>query len=142
MNKRILWLRISFWTGALIDALAAVQMLVPAVFAITNQLVDFHPGPEYRYAMGMGAALMLGWTVLLVWADRKPLQRRGILLITVVPVIAGIVINELWAVGTRFLSPSAVAPVWVLQTALILLFGFSYWNAGKVDRAETTPGGT
>ena len=62
MNNRIRWLRISYWTGAVIDGLAALQMLVPALFAITNNLSNFQPDSAYIYAMGMGASLMLGWT--------------------------------------------------------------------------------
>jgi hypothetical protein len=80
----------------------------------------------------MGAALMLGWTVLLLWADRKPLERRGILPITVLPVVAGLMINEGYAVfGSGFLSLPAVAPIWILQSALSALFLVSYFKAGK-----------
>jgi hypothetical protein len=32
----------------------------------------------------IGALLMLWWTVLLIWADRKPIERRGVVLITAV----------------------------------------------------------
>ena len=134
MNKHIRWLRISYWTGAIIDGLAAIQMLVASIFALTNNLPDFHPGQDYRYAMGMGASLMLGWTVLLIWADQKPTERKGILIITIFPVIFGMVVNEIWAVFySHFLALGVVAPIWVLQALLIGLFAFSYLNARKVD---------
>ena len=129
MNQKILWLRISYWTGAIVDVLAAVQMLVPAIFAVTNKLPDFHPGAEYKYAMGMGASLMLGWTFLLIWADRKPIERKGILPITVFPVIFGMVVNEIWAVCSHFISLGVMIPIWIMQTALTVLFAFSYLNA-------------
>lgn len=134
MNKTIRWLRISYWIGAVIDGLAAVQMLVPAIFAATNGLTDFHPGPEYKYAMGMGISLMLGWTVLLIWADRKPVERKGILIITIFPVIIGMIVNEIWGVvNSHFLEGGSMAPVWILQTVLIVLFAFSYLNARKAE---------
>jgi len=44
--------------------------------------------------MRTGAPLMAGWTVLLLWADRQPLERRGVLPITVLPVIAGLMAND------------------------------------------------
>jgi len=75
-------LRISFWAGALIDALAAIQMLFPRIFAAANQLSNFSPAVEYRFAMGTGASLMLG----------------------------------------------------ILRIMLIVLFGFSYWNASSTAR--------
>ena len=137
MNRPIRWLRISYWTGAVIDGLAAIQMLVPAIFAATNRLPDFHPGPEYTYAMGMGTSLMLGWTVLLIWADRKPVERKGILIITIFPVIVGMITNEIWGVvNSHFLEGGAISPVWILQAVLIALFAFSYLNAGRVELGE------
>jgi hypothetical protein len=132
MENSIRWLRISFWAGAVLDLLAAIQMIFPAVMAATNGLPDFHPGSDYFYAMGMGASLMLGWTILLLWADRKPLERRGILPITILPVVAGLMINEGYAVfSSGFLSLPAVIPIWILQTALSALFLVSYFKAGK-----------
>ena len=79
--------------------------------------------------MGMGASLMLGWTALLLWADRKPLARKGVLLLTVFPVIVGLAANEAHAVATGFLTLSAVAPIWALQAALSALFLVGYWRA-------------
>ncbi len=64
--------------GAVADALAAVQMLWPSLFGLMMGLPGFAPGAEYHYAMGMGASLMVGWTALLVWADRKPMERKGV----------------------------------------------------------------
>lgn len=136
MNRSATWLRISYWAGALIDVLAAVQMLVPGIFAATNQLTDFDPPFAYRYAMGMGASLMLGWTVLLVWASRRPVERKVILLITIFPVIVGMVLNEIGAVSAQFITAGALAPVWIMQAVLIVLFGFSYLYASRSENAK------
>jgi hypothetical protein len=131
MDDAVRWLRISYWAGAILDALAALSMLSPELFAATNGLQNFHPGIEYRYAMGMGASLMLGWTALLLWADQRPLERKGVLLITLLPVVLGLVLNEIVAVRGGFLSIMMTAPVWLVQAALSGLFVFSYLNAGK-----------
>lgn len=132
-DQAIRWLRISYWAGAILDALASLSMLFPKLFAATNHLPDFHPGLEYRYAMGMGASLMLGWTGLLLWADRKPLERRGVLLLTLAPVVLGLVLNEIVAVHAGFLSVQATAPVWIAQTLISALFAFSYLNARRLE---------
>jgi hypothetical protein len=131
MDDAVRWLRISYWAGAILDALAALSMLSPELFAATSGLQNFHPGIEYRYAMGMGASLMLGWTALLLWADQRPLERKGVLLITLLPVVLGLVLNEIVAVRGGFLSIMMTAPVWLVQAALSGLFVFSYLNAGK-----------
>ncbi len=94
-------------------------------------LGDFRPGPDFSYAMGMGAALMFGWTALLLWADRSPIERRDVLGLTVVPVIAGLVPNEIAAVRSGFLSFLAVAPIWVLQLALAILFLTAWRRANQ-----------
>ena len=130
-DNAIRWLRVSYWAGAILDGLAALTMLFPTLFALTNGLQDFHPGVEYRFAMGMGASLMVGWTALLIWADRRPLERKGVLLITLFPVVLGLVVNETLAVHAGFLTVTATAPVWVVQALLSMLFLFSYRNAAK-----------
>ena len=129
MDQGITWLRLSYFTGALIDGLAAVQMLFPSIFAVSNGLANFNPPVEYRYAMGMGASLMLGWTLLLLWASQKPLERKAILLITIFPVIFGLVVNEVGAVITHFISAQSMLPIWILQAVLAGLFAFSYLYA-------------
>jgi hypothetical protein len=127
-NNPIIWLRICYWAGAVLDLLAGLTMLFPALFTINNQLSSFYPTPDYRYAMGMGAPLMLAWTVLLLWADRKPLERKGILPITLL-VVFGEVINEIVAARTGYISLGALVPTWIVQAFLTVLFLFSTWNA-------------
>jgi hypothetical protein len=86
INDPVTLLRISFWTGAIIDGFVAVQMMFPDFWASFNALVTHQDSLELSAALGVGASLMIGWTVLLLWADRKPVERRGILLITIFPV--------------------------------------------------------
>jgi hypothetical protein len=134
-NDAVRWLRISYWAGAILDALVALSMLSPDLFAATNGLQDFHPGLEWRFATGMGASLMLGWTALLLWADRKPLERKGVLLITVLPVVLGLAVNEIVAVRAGFLPIATTILVWIAQAVITGLFLFSYLNAGKLKTA-------
>jgi len=54
MESAIRWLRISYITGAFADGLAGIVMLMP------GRMGEM----EFRYAMGLGAALMFGWTIL------------------------------------------------------------------------------
>jgi hypothetical protein len=124
----IFWLRLAYWAGAVLDLLAGLTMLFPALFIFNNQLSSFYPTPAYRYAMGMGAPLMLAWSILLLWADRKPLERKGILLITLL-VVFGEVINEIVAVCTGYIAAVALIPTWTIQAVLSALFIFGYLNA-------------
>jgi|SRR5271165_4745639 len=135
MDSAVRWLRISYWVGAVVDALAGVQMLSPRLFAFGMGLDDFRPGPDTRYAMGIVAALMFGWTAALLWADRRRIERRDVLALTVVPVILGLAANEAFSVGSGFLSAQFVAPIWALQLGLGVLFLVSWRRAGDALRA-------
>jgi hypothetical protein len=130
MNKQILWLRISYRTGAIIDGLMLFPMLSPKIGGLMMGIKDFSPGPEYLYAMRIGASLMAGWTVLLLWADRKPVERKGILLITMVPVIVGLALAGVGAVANGLVGLGYMLPTWILQVCMLGLMGFSYFGAG------------
>ena len=76
---------------------------------------------------------MLGWTFLLIWADRKPLERKGVLLLTAFPVVTGILLAEIYAVATKLISLEEMAPMGLFLVALIALFSFSYFKAPNVQ---------
>lgn len=137
MNKHnaVFWLRVSFWIGVVIDLIAASAMLFPK---FTQIILGFEPIPDpaYRFAMGMASALMLGWTTLLLWADQDPLARKGVLLITVFPVIFGFVGTEIYAVASGFIPLGKMVPTWMLQILIISLFAASYLNAVHYERKD------
>ena len=122
-------LRFSYWAGAIVDGVAALAMIFPALGKKMFGLTNFNPGPDYSFAMGMSASLMLGWTALLIWADRDPLARKGILLLTVFPVIFGIVIAEIIVVASGLIAVGQMIPLWIMQVSLSILFIFSYWRS-------------
>ncbi len=130
-DRPVFWLRISYWAGAVLDFMAALVMLIPALFVFVNRPTDFQADFTYRYAMGMGAPLMIGWTVLLLWADRKPVERKGVLPITLL-VVAGEIAVQIWGVMIGFVPFSALLPTFVIQAILVVLFLFSYLNARNI----------
>jgi hypothetical protein len=126
VSKKIIWLRISYWVGAFADGFATIRMLFP----------EFAHGVEYRYALGLGASLMFGWTILLIWADRKPLERKGVLILTAFPVVSGLLLAEFYAVISGIISFERMLPTGIFLVGLIILFSFSYFNAkSAVDEA-------
>jgi len=133
MKKKILFLRISYWYGAILDAVMIVPMLFPNIGGAMFGIDNFNPGNEYKYAMMIGASLMLGWAVLLIWADRKPLERKGIILITVIPVVTGMVLAGIFAVSVGMVKVESMIPTWILQTILLILFSYSYFFKSKAE---------
>jgi len=47
---------------------------------------------------------MPSWTFLLIWADRKPVARKGVLLLTASPVVRGLLMAELYALSRKLIS--------------------------------------
>lgn len=90
-------------------------------------------GVEYRYALGLGPALMIGWTFLLVWADRRPMERKGVLLLTAFPLITGILLAEIYAVAKKLITFEKMLLTGGVLVALIVLFSFSYFNARELE---------
>jgi hypothetical protein len=117
------FLRAAFLAGAVTDAGALVPMLWPSMAELLWGFGD--PSGSYRFAMGYGASLMLGWTVLLLWAYRRPLERRFVAALTVL-VIYGLVLTEIAAVWSGTLEPWRMVPTWCLQAVLLLLFAGSF----------------
>jgi hypothetical protein len=130
-NNVVRWLHVSYWVGAVVDFAAGLMMLIPSLFELINQPVAFHPTDEFRYAMGMGAPLMFGWTILLLWADHKPLERKDVLPITLVVVI-GEIITQVWGIRIGLVPLGALVPTFIMQTVILFLFAFSYFNAQRM----------
>lgn len=126
------WLRISYWVGAIADGLVAIVMFSEAIFAYQSPVTGYLPETPYRYAMALAGSLMLGWTLLLLWADRRPADRRGVLLLTDV-VILGLMGGGVYAVAAGFMPLDSAIPILVFQTALFVLFTFSYILSKRTD---------
>src|SRR5512143_3211942 len=100
-------LRAAFLAGAITDVGALVLMLFPRVAGV---LWGMHcESGTCRFAMGYGASLMLGWTMLLLWAYRRPLERRAVAALTAV-VIAGLLVAEILGVQTGVLEAGRMVP--------------------------------
>jgi hypothetical protein len=104
-------LRISYWFGAVADLIYAIAMVYPPIMACMLALDRIPDALDAKLALYMGASLMFGWTILLIWADRKPLERKGILLITVFPVITGLAITTLYGHLTGFIPLKGAVPI-------------------------------
>ena len=118
-------LQIAFVAGAITDAGALLPMVSPRLAGLLWGLRDT-PG-SYQLAMGSAASLMLGWTLLLLWAYRRPLERRAVAALTAV-VIAGLLVAEIWAVRAGILALGHMAPTFVLQTVLLGLFAAAFYS--------------
>lgn len=133
MSQHARLLRIAFAIGAITDALALGPMLSPALARLMWGFED--QSVTYRYAMGYGAALMLGWTLLLLWAYQRPIERKVVALLTNA-VIVGLIAAEVNAVLGGAVAIERMVPTWVLQAVLLTLFAAAYhYQPGRASVA-------
>lgn len=76
IEKHILFLRISYWLPALADFVIAYLVLIPQEMGLTDIV----------YPMGLTSVIAFSWGVLLLIADRKPMERRWVLIPTILVV--------------------------------------------------------
>ncbi len=126
MNRRVLWLRACYWFGAIVDGAMVVPMLAPSIAGPLFGIENFSPGVDYRYAMMIGASLMLGWTALLIWADRRPIERKAVLLLTAFPVVLGLAVAGVYAVAVGLITAGRMAPTWMIQAVILTAFTYAY----------------
>ena len=120
MNSKITWLRISYWTAAIADFVIAISVLIPERVGLT----------EFVYPMGLMSVVAISWGILLLIADRKPIERRWILIptIIVIALLSGVriyaAINEMIEFSLAFL---------LLGVIIISLLTYSYINSKSLE---------
>jgi len=94
-NKNLFLIKIAYWLGIGADLLWAIVLLSPKLFGIMIGIPNYNPDIQTRLIMAIGGTLMIGWTLLLLWAVREPIERRVVILITAFPVVFGLFIVAL-----------------------------------------------
>lgn len=132
-QKRKFLIKFPYWLGIAADALWAVALLFPQVFGSLIGESNFNPDLQLRLIMGIGGTLMTGWTFLLLWAVRKPVERRVVILITAFPVVFGLFIVTLVGV-----IEGRTSQTWILIKCSILFISMvtSYVLADKMARKK------
>jgi hypothetical protein len=118
MTKPILLLRSSYWIAAIADFIIAILAWMPERMGVT----------ETVYPMGLASAIAFSWGVLLVMADRKPLERRWILIPTI------LVVSLIAFARTKFSLDGTIEfsiSLLLFAVALILFMAYSYFYANK-----------
>ena len=123
-EKRVkLLLRLAFILGAVTDAVAVIPMVSPQWAGILWGFTGF--SDQYRLAMQMGASLMAGWTLLLIWASFKPLERRIVAPMTVL-VVLGFVVAECIAIQNGALAFGRALTSLIIQALILVLYSYAY----------------
>lgn len=130
-KKILLLIKFPYWLGIFADAIWAIALLCPSVYSILIGNSNFHPDLQYRLTMSIGGVLMMGWTILLLWGVRNPIERRFVILLTAFPVVFGLSIVSLIA----YISGNPTS-LWIVfkTTILFVTMIISYVLARKIDK--------
>jgi hypothetical protein len=125
--------RFPYLLGVLVDAIAAFALLTPAGSPIRTLAYPGVDASQVAFADGSRTAfaLMLGWTILLAWGARQPIERRLVLLFTAFPVVVGLMATEVLDIANGYASASGTLSTLGLQTVLVAIFLGSYWAARR-----------
>lgn len=118
MTRQILLLRICYWTAAIADFSIAVLVLIPERMGLT----------EIEYPMGLVSAIAFSWGVLLLIADRKPVERSWILIPTILVVALLSMVRIMFGLNEAIEFSIALL---MFGIVLIVFMFYSYHNANK-----------
>ena len=119
------WLRIGYWVAAIADFIIAITAWFPSLAGVEG----------YVYPMGLFSAVAFSWGVLLILADRKPLERRWVMVPTMLVVaLLGLAALHAYLIGVMPLLrivPAVSASIVIFS---VLWYGF---RRSRPDPAST-----
>jgi hypothetical protein len=121
MKRVITLLQINFWSGAILDAFMVPILVSPKLCGLMIGMPNFNPDLITRYIMNVGAALMASWTGVLIWAAMKPIERKGIVWITLLLLQSGLVVSGITLYVQNGISLEKAVPIWSISGYLICL---------------------
>ena len=123
MNSKVIWLRISYWSAAIADFVIAISVSIPENMGLS----------EFALPMGLMSSVAFSWGILLLIADRKPVERRWILIptIIVVSLLTGVRIYIALIEKVEF---SIVYTL--IGILLIFIMTYSYFNSKGMETKD------
>ena len=138
-KKQIKWLRISCWIAAVVDLIFAVFLIFfPGVTEFIWQLDSPIQGTDLLWTKYFGT-LVFAWTCVLFWADRKPVERRGVVYLTIAPVIAGLISVKTYGVVYGLASPMSLGLLIGMLTLILIPCFLSYFYSREMSKTYSRP---
>ena len=132
-KKLTLLIKLPYWLGIIADAVWAIGFLSPPAYGVLTGQPNFNPGFQHRLTLSVAGILIMGWTFLLIWGVRNPVERRFIILLTAFPTVFGLSI-------VSFISYHSGNPasLWIVAKTIFLFMSMlmSYALARKIARRK------
>ena len=100
----------------------AVLVLIPERMGVSS----------YVYPMGLMSAVAFSWGCLLIWADRKPIQRRWVLLPTILVGVM-LLLAVIYSVYVEAIALRSVFLNILMLPAMVALWSYSFYTARNLE---------
>ena len=129
----VVFLKTAFLIGAVADGVIAIEW-----FLISLGLVNLpvHPsffvgsGQDFQFVLSIGGLFMMGWAFLLYWGSWRPIERRGVLLLTAAMLFIAILSDGI--VFGHLFSAKQIVMGTSVKLSLVVLFASSYWHSKRM----------
>jgi hypothetical protein len=120
MNNYRSLLRTSYWVAAIADFIIALLVLIPERMGATG----------FVYPMGLMSAVAISWGVMLIIADRQPMERRWVLL----PTMLVVFLLGVAGVYSAVIGAIPVSQIIGSSSAVVVVFGLLAYAWVKTRR--------
>jgi hypothetical protein len=132
---RLRFVQACYLVGVVADLAATIPLLSPraaeVIFGLARSEIR---SATFLYCSRVAASLMAGWTLLLLWGFLRPIERRGVLLLTIAPVLAGLIASSVAVVGAGAIEARFMIPMWVFYSVVTPAYAVAYAAAAGAAR--------
>lgn len=130
-KRKLFLIKTAYWLGIIADAFWSIGLLFPRIFSILTGNSDFNPDLQFRLVMSIGGIVIAGWTILLLWAVRKPIERKFVILLTAILVVGLSIVALIGYLNGNTRN------IWILikNSILFIFMVTSYLLANNIDKA-------
>lgn len=133
---KTLLIKISYVIGIVLDGLLGIDMFL-YTFLGTSIYIQSQNIPlssdNTQPVMMLGTALMIGWTILLLWGLQKPIERKGTLIITAFPVVSLYIVYDIYQY-IWFVKDVSIFLTLIIRCSIICFFLTAYIFAYQLDK--------
>ena len=140
MHSKLKFVKVCLWIGVILDGISALLYLRPNFILGSLGLPAAMLTPAAIYLLFHAGIFMLAWTILLIWTLQDPIQRRFILLLTVLVTI-GLTASSVYLTTVDAVAIANLIPLLVLPVLVGGLFTTGYLIAGSIARDPSSAHG-
>jgi len=132
MDRKTKFVKFCLWAGIILDGINVFLYLFPNIMLNSIGLSEESLTPAAIYLLFHAGIFMLAWTILLIWTLQKPVQRRFILLLTVL-ITVGMEASAIYLITVESIAKIQIIPLLILPVIVGSLFTAGYFVAGGIE---------